>query len=260
MRILFIGDIVGRPGRRAIELILPKLIKEQSIDFVIANGENAAGGNGITREITYELFDRGVHVLTMGNHVWDKREIFDFIDSEPRLIRPANYPMGTPGRGWGLFTLPNGKKLAVANFCGRVFLDNLDCPFNGVGPMLESLRGQADYVFVDFHAEATSEKVAFGWHLAGRAAAMVGTHTHVQTADERVLPGGTAYISDAGMTGPRDSVLGVKKEAILRKFITGLPVRFETAAGPLQLNGVIISLGDNGTATAIERVNVIVDP
>ncbi|ABZ84931.1 conserved hypothetical protein [Heliomicrobium modesticaldum Ice1] len=254
MRILFIGDIVGKPGRRAVELMVPKLVRERAIDFVIANGENAAGGNGITREITHELLDRGIHVLTMGNHVWDKREIMDFIDSEPRLIRPANYPMGAPGRGWGLFTLPNGKRIAVGNFCGRVFLDNLDCPFYAVGRMLESLHGQTDYVFIDFHAEATSEKVAFGWHLDGRAAAVVGTHTHVQTADECILPGGTAYISDVGMTGPRDSVLGVKREAILRKFITGLPVRFETATGPLQFCAVIITLGAKGKATKIERV------
>lgn len=259
MRILFIGDIVGKPGRRAVELLLPKLVKEQRIDFVIANGENAAGGNGITKEIALDLIALGINVLTMGNHVWDKREIFEFIESEQRIIRPANYPIGTPGRGWGIFSLPNGKKLAIANYCGRIFMNSLDCPFQGVGRMLQTLHGQADYVLIDFHAEATSEKIAFGWHLAGRATVMVGTHTHVQTADERILPGGTAYISDVGMTGPRDSVLGVKKELVLQKFITQLPVRFETATGPVQLNSVVITLGDDGKAASIERVNMIAD-
>ncbi|QGG46911.1 metallophosphoesterase [Heliorestis convoluta] len=159
MRLLFIGDIIGKPGRRAIELLLPKLIKERKIDFVIANGENAAGGNGITKEIVHNLFDLGVNVITMGNHTWDKKEIFDFIDSEPRLIRPNNYPIGTPGRGWGVFSLPNGKKIAVINYCGRVFMDNLDCPFHSVGRILESLMGKTDYVFVDFHGEALQKKL-----------------------------------------------------------------------------------------------------
>ncbi|KAB2954173.1 TIGR00282 family metallophosphoesterase [Heliorestis acidaminivorans] len=260
MRLLFIGDIIGKPGRRAIELLLPKIIKERNIDFVIANGENSAGGNGITKDVAYDLFNLGVNVITMGNHTWDKKEIFDFIDGEPKLIRPANYPVGTPGRGWGIFTLPNGKKIAVLNYCGRVFMDNLDCPFQSVGRVLEQLKGNCDYVFVDFHGEATSEKVAFGWHLAGRASVVVGTHTHVQTADERILPGGTAYITDVGMTGPRDSVIGVKKELVLKKFITSLPVRFETAAGTLQFCAVITELAEKGKAADIERINLTIEP
>ncbi|MCW2278526.1 TIGR00282 family metallophosphoesterase [Heliophilum fasciatum] len=257
MNLLFIGDIVGKPGRKAVEELLPQVRKSYAVDFVIANAENAAGGNGLTRDIAHELLGRGIDVLTMGNHTWDKREILDFIDSEPKLLRPANYPVGTPGRGSAIFTLPNGKHLAVANYCGRIFMNPLECPFQHVGRLIESLRGKADYLFIDFHAEATSEKIAFGWHVNGRATAVVGTHTHVQTADERILPAGTAYISDVGMTGPRDGVLGVKKELVLNKFITQLPVRFETATGPIQMNAVLITLGLQGKAEKIERINII---
>ncbi|MDD2422069.1 MAG: TIGR00282 family metallophosphoesterase, partial [Heliobacteriaceae bacterium] len=172
----------------------------------------------------------------------------------------ANYPVGAPGRGWGIFSLPDGRRLAVANFCGRVFMNTLDCPFRAATRLIQAIRGEADYLLIDFHAEATSEKIAFGWHLAGQAAAVLGTHTHVQTADERILPGGTAYISDAGMTGPRDSVLGVKKELVLQKFLSQMPVRFEPATGVMQFNAVVISLGEPGKAVAIERVNLVCAP
>ncbi len=257
MRILMLGDIVGKPGRRAVQATLDKVKEEWEIDFTVANGENAAGGNGITREIADELFDSGIDVLTMGNHVWDKKEIFSFIDQEPRILRPANYPPGTPGRGAGVFKT-NKDKIGIISLSGRVFMgENLDCPFRTAEAVTNKLKEEVKIVLVDFHAEATSEKIALGWHLAGRVAAVCGTHTHVLTADERVLPPGTAYISDLGMTGPRDSVLGVNTETVVKKFLTQLPTRFEVASGPYQLNGVVLTVNtQTGIATDIVRISI----
>ncbi|HQD75099.1 MAG TPA: TIGR00282 family metallophosphoesterase [Bacillota bacterium] len=255
MRLLMIGDIVGRPGRRAIKANLSELKREFDLDLIIANGENAAGGNGITKDVAQELFSAGVDVLTMGNHVWNIREAYEYINSEPRIIRPANYPPGTPGIGSSVFETRRKVKVAVINLAGRVFLQSLDCPFRKVDEILPRVKKAAQVVVVDFHAEATSEKIAMGWYLAGRVSAVVGTHTHVQTADERILPGGTAYITDLGMTGPLNSVLGVKKEIVIEKFKTQLPQRFEVASGPYQFNAVIIDIDEySGEAYAIKRI------
>lgn len=255
MRLLMIGDIVGRPGRRAVKENLPGLIREYEIDFSIANGENAAGGNGITKEIARELFSCGIDAITMGNHVWNQKEIFGYIAQEPRIVRPANYPPGTPGMGYNVYETRRKVKVAVINLSGRVFMPELDCPFRKVDDILTQLEGQAPLIVVDFHAEATSEKVAMGWYLSGRVSAMCGTHTHVQTADERILPGGTAYITDLGMTGPRDSVIGVKKELVIEKFVTQLPRRFEVANELYQFNAAIIDINeDTGEASGITRV------
>ncbi len=255
MRVLLIGDIVGRAGRRAVKDCLPSLKSELGLNFVIANGENAAGGNGITKTVAKELFSYGIDMLTMGNHVWNQKEIFTYLPTEQRIIRPANYPPGTPGRGHFIYTAPNGIKVAVVNLSGRVFMPEIDCPFRKVDEILEELKDRVQIIIVDFHAEATSEKVAMGWYLNGRVSAVVGTHTHVQTADERILSKGTAYITDLGMTGPRDSVIGVKTDIILRKFKTGLPQRFETANTDYQFNAVVIDIDDlTGEATDINRI------
>lgn len=255
MNILMIGDIVGRPGRRAIRELLPKLRRVHRADLIIANAENAAGGNGITKEIADEILGYGVDLLTMGNHVWDKKEIMDFIDTEPKILRPANYPPGTPGHGFTLVEAHNGCRVGVINLSGRVFLSNLDCPFRAVDVILEELKRTTQVILVDFHAEATSEKVAFGWYLDGKVSAVCGTHTHIQTADARIMPQGTAYISDVGMTGPRDSVLGVKTETVISKFLTQMPVRFEVATGVAQLNAVVIEIDqDSGRALSIARI------
>lgn len=257
MRLLVLGDVVGRPGRRAVREWLPGLKAEHGVDLVIANGENVAGGNGITRETAQELFDCGVDVLTMGNHVWDKREVLGFIDREPRIVRPANYPPGTPGLPYGIYPTVRGPKVAVGNLSGRVFMSALDCPFRRADEIVAEMRRVTPLVIIDFHAEATSEKVALGWYLAGRVTAVVGTHTHVQTADERLLPGGTAYITDLGMTGPRNSVIGVKREIVIEKFVRQLPQKFETATGPRQLNAVVIvAEEDTGKAVGITRINL----
>ncbi|AEF94305.1 Conserved hypothetical protein CHP00282 [Desulfotomaculum nigrificans CO-1-SRB] len=255
MRILMIGDIVGRPGRRAILNSLPDLRSELNIDFVIANGENAAAGHGITKEIAKQLFTAGVDVLTMGNHVWNKKEIIDYIDKEKRIIRPANYPPGTPGLGYNIFPAKDGVLIAVVNISGRVFMQELDCPFRVVDQVLAEIGDQTNIIIVDFHAEATSEKVAMGWYLDGRVTAICGTHTHVQTADERILPKGSAYITDVGMTGPRDSVIGVTVDSVIEKFITQMPRKFEVADTDYQLNAVVIGVNpQNGLAYEIERV------
>jgi 2',3'-cyclic-nucleotide 2'-phosphodiesterase len=255
MRILMIGDIVGQPGRMAASVLLENIVKNRSVDFVIANGENAAGGNGITHPIARDLFDLGIHVLTMGNHVWDKKEIFDFIDQDERIIRPINYPGNPPGRGYGIFNLPEGKKIAIVNASGRVFMGDLDCPFRRIDDVLPELRKETPIILVDFHAEATSEKVAMGWHLDGRVSAVIGTHTHVQTADERILPHGTAYITDVGMTGPVNSVIGVEKEAVLERFLTQMPARFTVAKGLMIFSALIVDIDPlTGMAEYVERV------
>ncbi len=260
MRLIFIGDIVGRPGRRAVRELLPDLRERYRPDFVVANGENSAGGNGINREITAELLNGGIDLITMGNHVWDNKEIFDFIEAEQRLIRPANYPAGTPGRGWAVMSTRKGTKIGFINLSGRVFLPPLECPFTLAEKIITAIKQETSLILVDFHAEATSEKVAFGWHLDGKVSVVVGTHTHVQTADERILPAGTAFITDVGMTGPADSVIGVKTETILKKFMTQLPIRFETATGRSQLNAVVVDLDEaTGQALAIKRVQEVIN-
>src|SRR5262245_32797608 len=255
MRILFIGDIVGRPGRQLVKTGLAALISRHEVDLVVANAENAAAGFGITREIGDELLDLGVDVMTSGNHIWDKKEALDYIGTEPRLLRPANYPAGAPGSGSYLARTRDGQSVGVINVMGRVFMLNIDDPFAVVLQEIETLRQRARVLFVDFHAEATSEKAAMGWHLDGKVAAVIGTHTHVQTADERILPKGTAFLTDAGMTGPHDSIIGVEIEPALGRFLNALPARFETATANPRLNAVVIDADDKtGLATDIERL------
>jgi metallophosphoesterase (TIGR00282 family) len=260
MRILFIGDIVGRPGRDLLRSGLAALVEYHNADLVIANGENAAAGFGITREIGDQLLEWGVDVITSGNHIWDKKEALDYIGAEPRLLRPANYPAGVPGNGSYLARTRGGASVGVINVMGRVFMLNIDDPFAVVLREIEALRQRARVLFVDFHAEATSEKIAMGWHLDGKVTAVVGTHTHVQTADERILPTGTAYITDVGMTGPHDSVIGVEIEPALGRFLNALPARFETATGNPRLNGVLVEADEqSGRATDIERLSYSLD-
>jgi len=258
MRVLAIGDIVGRPGRRILHSRLLTLRKELSVDLVVANGENAAGGIGITPAVGRELLDLEIDILTMGNHSWGKKEAYDFLDSEPRVIRPANYPEGAPGRGWTVIETKIGLPVGVLNLGGRVyFTANLECPFRQADAALGELAESARVILVDFHAEATSEKVALGQYLDGRVSAVFGTHTHVQTADAKVLPGGTGYITDLGMTGPVDSVIGVKKDGVLQRFLTQLPVRFEVAAGPAELSGALFDIDEeSGRARSAELVRV----
>ncbi|MDI9370843.1 MAG: TIGR00282 family metallophosphoesterase [Synergistaceae bacterium] len=253
MKILFIGDIIGRPGRKVVAEVLPRLAeREGGFDFVLANCENAAAGKGITRKVADELFAAGISGLTSGNHIWDKPEGIQFMAEEPRVVRPANYPDACPGQGW--MTLEKGdRKLVVANLIGRVFMAPLDCPFRKADEIVAAAGDLP--VFVDFHAEATSEKRALGYYLDGRVAAFVGTHTHVQTADEEILPGGTAFITDAGMTGGHRSSIGVKLEGVISRYLTGMPAKYEVSSDGLALNGVIITLDDEtGRATGITRV------
>ena len=260
MRILFIGDIVGRPGRELVRQGLQAIVEHHQIDLVIANAENSAAGFGITREIGDQLLDWGVDVMTSGNHIWDKKEALDYIGAEPRLLRPANYPAGAPGNGSYLARTRDGRVAGVVNVMGRVFMLNIDDPFAVVLHEIDALKQRTRIVFVDFHAEATSEKIAMGWHLDGRVTAMVGTHTHVQTADERILPKGTAYLTDVGMTGPHDSVIGVEIAAALGRFLTALPQKFETATGNPRLNAVIVDADEQtGRARSIDRLSLNAD-
>jgi len=260
MRILFIGDIVGRPGRDMVRHGLAAIVDHHAVDLVIANAENAAAGFGMTREFGDQLLDWGVDVMTTGNHVWDKKEALDYIGTEPRLLRPANYSSVAPGNGSYLARTKDGQSVGVINVMGRIFMPPLDDPFAVVLTEIAALRERARVIFVDFHAEATSEKVAMGWHLDGRVTAVVGTHTHVQTADERILPKGTAYLTDVGMTGPHDSVIGVQTEAALGKFLNGMPARFDTATGNPRLNAVIIDAdAETGRAIDIERLSYGID-
>ena len=259
-RLLFIGDIVGRPGRELVKRGLAAIVERHSIDLVIANVENAAAGFGVTPDIADDLVELGVHVMTGGNHTWDKKEIIPYFQDHPRLIRPANLPPGAPGRGVYVTRTAAGASIAVINIMGRVFMTAIDDPFRVVLDEIDAVRQEAKIVFVDFHAEATSEKIAMGWHLDGRVSAMVGTHTHVQTADERVLPRGTAYITDVGMTGPHDSVIGVERTSIVQRFMTALPQKFETATENPRLNGAIVTADEaTGRATAIQRVSLSAD-
>lgn len=255
MNVLFIGDVVGRPGRTAVRQLIPKLCETYAIDFTIVNGENAASGIGITYRVFDELIAWGANCVTTGNHVWAQKEVETFIENEVRLLRPANYPPGVPGRGVGVYSLPGGQAIAVANLCGRVFMASLDCPFAWADRELPALREQAAALVIDFHAEATSEKLAFVRYVDGRASAVIGTHTHVQTADQQILAGGTAYISDCGMTGPIDSVIGARTGAALRRFRTQMPARFSAAPGASELCGVVISI-DPQTGEALQIVRV----
>jgi metallophosphoesterase (TIGR00282 family) len=260
VRILFIADVFGGAGRLAVDRLLPDLLTRIEPDFCVANCENVAGGFGFTPALAEELLDRGIDALTGGNHTWDRREAVPFLDQNDRILRPYNYPAGAPGRGAGVFRARNGTRVGVLNLMGRVFLDALDCPFRAADEAVRKLRAEAPVVLVDFHAEATSEKIALGRYLDGRASAVIGTHTHVQTADERILPGGTAYITDAGMTGPHDSVIGVKTELILRRFLAKLPVRFEASEGDPRLSGVVVDVDPgSGFASRIERLHIRLD-
>jgi metallophosphoesterase (TIGR00282 family) len=254
MRVLFIGDIVGSPGREIVRDRLADLVLQKKIDLVIANGENSAAGFGITPKIAEELLRNGVEVISGGNHSWDRREIMEFLPHELRLLRPANFPDGNPGSGMYVGTAKNGMKYAVINLQGRVFLPAIDDPFRKVDELLASLLADVAFVLVDVHAETTSEKIAMGWYLDGRATAVVGTHTHVATADERVLPEGTAYITDVGMTGPHTGVIGMDRAAIIKKFLDGLPARFEVAQGDVQMNAVLIETEDDGPRNAAGRL------
>lgn len=254
MRILFIGDIVSEAGRKMVTIHLPRLIGEKGIDFTIANGENVSGGFGMNRRHFRELTECGVDAFTMGNHIWDNKDIYNYIDQEIRLVRPANYPPGRPGAGWREYCVGR-RKLVIANIVGRIFMPAFDCPFRAMDVLLKTWSREQAAIFVDFHAEATSEKMAMGWYLDGRVSALVGTHTHIQTNDSRILPRGTGYLTDAGMTGPRDSVLGVEKEIIIERFLTGVSPRFEPAGGDIQLNGAIFEIGIDNRTEAIELVN-----
>ncbi|MCK9314505.1 MAG: TIGR00282 family metallophosphoesterase [Methanocorpusculum sp.] len=256
MNILVIADIVGRPGRRAIKGLLPGIQKQENIDFVIANAENAAGGRGLTRQVMNELLGSGIDVLTMGNHVWDNKEIYSFVDDEFRLVRPVNFPPYCPGQGYHVYTGGINKKIAVINAMGRIFLPPLDCPFRTVEQVIEEVKELSDIIIIDFHAEATSEKLAMGYYLDGKVTAVLGTHTHIQTADERILPRGTAYITDLGMTGPQESILGMDKDMVINKIIYQRPVRLEVAGGTAILQGVILRTDDsNNQVREIIRVS-----
>jgi metallophosphoesterase (TIGR00282 family) len=256
MNILFVGDIFGRPGRDALLRWLPGFREDRAVDFVIANGENAANGAGITSKIAKQLLAGGVDVLTTGNHVWRQKEVYPFLATDERIVRPANYPPGAPGRGLTVRPAADGSEVAVINLAGDLYLNSGLSPFRIVDRLVDDARRLAATVVVDLHAEATSEKVAMGHYLDGRVTAVLGTHTHVQTSDARVLPGGTAYLTDVGMTGPRDSVIGVRTDVILRRFTTELPQQFEVAEGPVRLNAALI-FSEGGRATALEAIDVI---
>jgi len=257
IKILFIGDIIGKPGRLAVSRQLHKLVDRYNADLVVANGENAAGGFGLTTEIAGELFDLGVHCITSGNHIWDKKEQIPNMLADQRILRPANYPEGVPGYGSNTLTTPGGVKVAILNLEGRIYMKSLDCPFRKADQEIERLRQITPVIFVDFHAEATSEKTALGWYLDGRVSAVIGTHTHVQTADERILTNGTAYMSDAGMTGSFDSAIGISKEQAIRKFMTQLPAKFDLPKSDIRLNAVMVEVdAATGRSLTIERIAV----
>lgn len=258
MKLLFIGDVMGEPGLRVVRTQVPRLREQHSLDLVIANAENVAGGNGVTRETAEILFDAGVDVLTNGNHAWDKREALDYIRTEPRLLRPYNYPNGTPGAGWFVATAANGDKIGILNLLGTTFMEpKLSCAFRSADQALERKPQDVKLVFVDMHAETTSEKMALGWYLDGRVSAVIGTHTHVPTADERILPHGTGFLTDVGMTGCYDSVIGLKVEQSLERFVRKLPARFEVAEGKSSLCAVLLDLDEtSGRCRHIERVRI----
>jgi metallophosphoesterase (TIGR00282 family) len=260
MNLLFLGDIVGRPGRLAVCRLLATLIARERADFVVANCENVAGGAGVDPDSCRELFDAGIDVLTSGNHIWRQKEIGEYLEIEPRLLRPANYPAGAPGRGWGVFRTSQGTAVGVVNLLGRVFMEAVDCPFQTADGIVPTVRAEAAVIFVDMHCEASSEKAAMAYHLAGRATAVIGSHTHVQSADARVLPSGTAFQTDAGMCGPVDSIIGVKPELALRRFFTQRPTRFEPASGRTWVQGAVIEVDvASGRAMGIRRLQEVVE-
>lgn len=254
MKLLFIGDIFGHAGRGIVADHVKDIRRAQAIDVVIANGENSAAGFGITPNVAEELFGYGIDVMTSGNHIWDKKDIYDYFPRNPRLLRPANYPPGCPGAGVYIHQTPSGARCAVINLQGRVYMPNTDCPFRKADEILAALPADVKVRFLDFHAEVTSEKMAMGWYLDGRISAVVGTHTHIPTADTRILPGGTAYQTDCGMTGPYASVIGVEKDPVVQKFLTALPIRFEPAKGSVELHSVIVEVDDaTGKAVGVRR-------
>jgi 2',3'-cyclic-nucleotide 2'-phosphodiesterase len=258
MKVLCIGDIMGEPGRRAVARAVPRLVAQRQVDVVIGNGENVAGGFGITPELAEELFDTGLSVITTGNHAWDKKEVLDYFPRQPRLLRPANYPPGVPGNGSVVVESAGGERLAVLQLMGRAYMPTIDCPFQVAKREVSRLKRETLAVIVDMHAEATSEKMAMGHYLDGEVTAVVGTHTHVQTADDQILPKGTAYVTDIGMTGPLHSVIGVKKELAIEKFLTGMPRRFEVASGPSVFCAVLLELDARfGKAIALERIRIV---
>ncbi len=257
MKILFIGDIVGKNGRQTLKSLLHNIVDRYKIDAVIANGENAAGGFGITENTAKELFDMGIHIITTGNHVWDKKEAIPYIAKENRILRPINYPPDTPGFGSIVYSLPNKEKIAVMNVSGRVFMNTLDCPFRTAKNEADRLKAHTNILIIDFHAEATSEKAAFGYYMDGIASAVIGTHTHVQTADEKILPKGTAYITDVGMTGPLMSVIGIEKDQIIERFLSHMPRKYDVAGGKGLLSAVVIEIdGRSGKAVSINRLQL----
>lgn len=255
MKVLILGDIFGRPGRKIVAQYLPELVDKYQPELVVANGENAAGGFGLTRKVAEELFASGIHVLTSGNHIWDQKEMYTYINQDPRILRPGNYPPAVPGASVFIHHTRD-YVVAVLNLIGRVFMGDYDCPFRTADAMLAELPEDVTHVIVDFHGEATSEKIALARYLDGRISALVGTHTHVATADEQILPKGTAYITDLGMCGPVDGILGVAPEAVINKFLTQLPHRFSVAKGATCLTGVVITLQEDGTAESISRVKI----
>jgi metallophosphoesterase (TIGR00282 family) len=256
VKIFFIGDIMGSPGRKAISALLHKVVDKYSIDLVVANGENASGGIGITPEVAEQLFQMGIDIITSGNHIWKHKEIQAYLDNNDRLLRPANYPDGTPGRGLTVIETAAGESAAVLNLEGRIFMNPLDCPFRTADRELASLPGNVNIILVDMHAEATSEKLALGWYLDGRVSAMIGTHTHVQTADERLLPNGTGYLTDAGMTGPGDGVIGMDRQIIMDRFLTQLPQKFKVAGHNVQLQGVVLDIASTGRCLEMHRIQM----
>jgi hypothetical protein len=256
MKILMVGDIYGGPGRRALEALLPRIKRQHEVDVTVVNVENAAGGFGVTPELCRGFLDLGVDVMTSGNHIWDKKEVIPYIGKENLLLRPANFPRGAPGTGF--VSVKSGPhRVAVLNLMGRVFMQPNDCPFQKADEIVPQLRRETPIILVDMHCEATSESQAMGWYLDGRVSAVVGTHRHVQTADERILPQGTAYITDVGMTGPTDGVIGVDRELIMQRFLSQMPARFEPAKGPAALHGVVIAVDpETGRASSIQRLRV----
>lgn len=260
LNILFISDICGSTGRKCVDELLPGLKRELAVDLVVANGENAAHGVGLTPRLAEELFVSGVDVITTGNHVWRHPDLLPLLDDEPHLLRPANYPPSLPGHGWVIARTSSGSRVAVVNLQGRTFMNPIDCPFRAIDEIMEGEVAQADAVVIDFHAEATSEKQAFGWYVDGRVAAVVGTHTHVATADEKVLPDGTAYITDLGLTGPHASVIGMHRETAIARFLTQKPSRFQPAEGDPRLQGALVTIDPaTGRAASIERIERTLD-
>jgi metallophosphoesterase (TIGR00282 family) len=254
MKILFVGDIYGRPGKRVASEFIPKIIREEQVDFCIANGENAAGGFGLTGEIAQKFFFYGIDVITSGNHIWDRKEAEALLSESHRILRPANYPLGVSGTGYTVVK-KNNLSIGVVNLLGRIFMQPVDCPFQVADSILDNLYGETSCIIVDFHAETTSEKMALGWYLDGRVSAVLGTHTHVMTADERILPNGTAYITDVGMTGPHDSIIGVRIEQSIARIMTQLPVRFSPAESGLKFSAVILEVDNSsGKALSIRRI------